>query len=336
MRFRSDLKLDVLDTIGHADHGSRRLGAALRKLKGPADQLTQFLRGLDAPALMALAPPDDGYCVVYETEQQPAATALRQELQAMRLRELRKRARDSGVDADALEETTSASDQKGAVIALLLEHTAANAVADTSSTAHLHAMSLKDVRALAREAGVDEDALEDTMDMEDPKGAVIALIVAAKSVVRSDRPHFGSRSSPSQSSEQGKPRAASADRSAAPAHQSTKHVMLSYQWDNQRQVTKVHELLTKLGVACWMDIHGGMGTDVYESMAEGVSNASVVVCFMSQAYQDSPNCRLELKFAQQSGVEIIPVMMEGSGWRASGWLGILTAGSLWTRMSDES
>jgi hypothetical protein len=45
---------------------------------------------------------------------------------------------------------------------------------------------------------------------------------------------------------------------------------------------------------------------------------------------------LELKFAKQSGVEIIPVMMEGGGWRASGWLGILTAGSLWTRLHDES
>eukprot|EP01046_Picozoa_sp_COSAG06_P043972 COSAG06_NODE_5849_length_3246_cov_5.579600_1_plen_1082_part_11 len=449
-----DLKQLALDPLGHSEHGSRRLGAALRQLVGPSEMLTPLLKGLDANELMALPAPDAGYIVVCEAEdhtktelvaelsvlklkalkkrareegvseeliedaddaddirsavmqlilnavsgkpdpnhetrealkaeladmkltalkkraKSSGVTAdrlddaddaddvrsavieliitteldsmspsnsspheqqqeLRSELQAMRLRELRKRARDSGVDADALEETTSASDQKGAVIALLLEHTAANAVADTSSTAHLHTMSLKDVRALAREAGVDEDALEDTMDMEDPKGAVVALIVAAKSVVRSDRPHFGSRSSPSQSSEQGKPKAAS-------THQDAKHVMLSYQWDHQTQVSRVHDLLTKLGCTCWMDIHGGMGTDVYGSMAEGVSNASVVVCFMSQAYQDSPNCRLELQFAKQSGVEIIPVMMEGSGWRASGWLGLLTAGSLWTRMSDES
>lgn len=33
---------------------------------------------------------------------------------------------------------------------------------------------------------------------------------------------------------------------------------------------------------------------------------------------------------------IIPVMMEGDGWRASGWLGLLTAGALWTRLHDES
>ena len=94
-----------------------------------------------------------------------------------------------------------------------------------------------------------------------------------------------------------------------------KHVMLSYQWDHQSQVTRAHDLLTKLGIKCWMDIAGGMGQDIYDSMAEGVSNASAVVCFMSQKYQDSPNCQLELKFARQSGVEIVPVMMEGGGWR---------------------
>ena len=83
-----------------------------------------------------------------------------------------------------------------------------------------------------------------------------------------------------------------------------------------------------------MDISGGMGTDVYESMAEGVSNASVVVCFMSQQYQESPNCMLELKFAKQSGIEVVPVVMEGGGWKASGWLGLVTAGSLWTPLYE--
>eukprot|EP01045_Picozoa_sp_COSAG04_P031121 COSAG04_NODE_5644_length_1542_cov_0.813583_2_plen_220_part_01 len=81
---------------------------------------------------------------------------------------------------------------------------------------------------------------------------------------------------------------------------------------------------------------GGMVGDIYGSMAEGVSNASCVICFMSQQYQDSDNCRLELQFAKQSGVPIVPVMLAGSGWRPSGWLGLLTAGALWTRLVDDS
>ena len=43
----------------------------------------------------------------------------------------------------------------------------------------------------------------------------------------------------------------------------------------------------------------------------------------------SANCKLELKFAQQSGVPIVPVMMIAD-FQASGWLGIITAGTLWT------
>jgi hypothetical protein len=51
-----------------------------------------------------------------------------------------------------------------------------------------------------------------------------------------------------------------------------------------------------------MDIDGGMKSDIYDSMAEGVQGAACVVCFMTKAYQSSGNCKLELKFAQQSGV----------------------------------
>jgi cytochrome c-type biogenesis protein CcmH/NrfF len=37
-----------------------------------------------------------------------------------------------------------------------------------------------------------------------------------------------------------------------------------------------------------------MQVDIYDSMAQGVSKAAVVIAFMSQRYQDSENCRLEL------------------------------------------
>eukprot|EP01047_Picozoa_sp_COSAG01_P017245 COSAG01_NODE_909_length_12785_cov_4.201876_5_plen_171_part_00 len=45
--------------------------------------------------------------------------------------------------------------------------------------------------------------------------------------------------------------------------------------------------------------------------------------------------RNQLKFAAQSGVPIVPAMVE-HGFTASGWLGILTAGLLWTKMWDIS
>ena len=54
-------------------------------------------------------------------------------------------------------------------------------------------------------------------------------------------------------------------------------------------------------------------------MAAGVENAACVVCFLSQQYQDSENCKLELKFAKQNGVPIVPVMVaRDPDWRPSG------------------
>ena len=121
--------------------------------------------------------------------------------------------------------------------------------------------------------------------------------------------------------------AASAVRSATPSTQGLKevlptaskikpllpngtHAFLSYQWDVQGQVIHIKELLNQRNVKCWMDIDGGMKSDIYDSMAEGVQGAACIICFMTQAYQDSANCKLELKFAQQSGVPIIPVMIQ--------------------------
>jgi hypothetical protein len=85
-----------------------------------------------------------------------------------------------------------------------------------------------------------------------------------------------------------------------------------------------------------MDVDGGMNVDMFDSMAQGVSNAAVVVAFISQRYQDSENCKLELKYAKQREIPIVPVMVTGGGWRASEWLGIVLAGSLWTPLHDES
>ena len=94
---------------------------------------------------------------------------------------------------------------------------------------------------------------------------------------------------------------------------------------------EVRDALVSCGCATWMDIDGGIqsgilhsglntteqthmpqgawqlhsksvyalcpaiykfGADIYDSMAAGVSGATSVVCFLSQRYQDSSNCKL--------------------------------------------
>jgi hypothetical protein len=45
---------------------------------------------------------------------------------------------------------------------------------------------------------------------------------------------------------------------------------------------------------------------------------------------------LEAKYAKQCGVSIVPVMIEGDGWKPSGWLALITAGALWVSLRQES
>ena len=54
-----DLKLCVLDPLGHSEHGSHRLGEALRLLVGPADMLTPLMDGLNVVELMGLPAPSE-------------------------------------------------------------------------------------------------------------------------------------------------------------------------------------------------------------------------------------------------------------------------------------
>jgi hypothetical protein len=49
-----------------------------------------------------------------------------------------------------------------------------------------------------------------------------------------------------------------------------KHAFLSYQWDVQAQVVQIKGLLNERNVKCWMDIDGGMKTDIYDSVRIGL------------------------------------------------------------------
>eukprot|EP01052_Picozoa_sp_SAG31_P018719 SAG31_NODE_1338_length_8731_cov_14.189643_1_plen_1748_part_10 len=303
--------------------------------------------GVDADELEEAIDADDPKAAViallmaYDEASAPVSgndAALRQELEGLRLKELRRRAREAGIDADELEDAIDADDPKAAVIELLMSHVETSAPEvdnDTALRQELEGLRLKELRKRAIENGLDADELEEAIDADDPKAAVIQLLLAHEQVAQSrpprDRSHFGSgrKESPAKRRNTSAPR-----KGFLPTN---KHAMVSYQWDDQERVIATRETLTRLGVPCWMDIDGGMQQDIYESMAAGVENAACVVCFLSQKYQESENCKLECKFAKQSGVPIVPVMVESTrGWRPSGWLGIVVAGALWTSLRDES
>jgi hypothetical protein len=138
MQALRDLKLLVFDSMGYAqsEHGSRRLGAALRQLVGPASMLTPMMKGLDAAELMRLEAPEPGYEVDLEQKRHQIAAPLRPEpagddaaatrelraeLGGLKLSVLQKRASAAGVDDDSLEAALDAPDPKQALVELIVQ-----------------------------------------------------------------------------------------------------------------------------------------------------------------------------------------------------------------------
>ena len=75
-----------------------------------------------------------------------------------------------------------------------------------------------------------------------------------------------------------------------------------------------------------------MHGEINDRMAEAIESCGVVIVGISSKYKLSANCRMEAEYSNASGKQIIPLMME-QGYRADGWLGLLTAGKLWYGVS---
>ena len=86
--------------------------------------------------------------------------------------------------------------------------------------------------------------------------------------------------------------------------------MLSYNWKSQKLVKTVYEYLTKQNISVWMDIEGGIRNDMIRSMSIAVEEAVIVICFCTEEYQKSKNCKTELKYAYTLNMPIIPVICD--------------------------
>lgn len=81
-----------------------------------------------------------------------------------------------------------------------------------------------------------------------------------------------------------------------------KHVMLSYNWASKPLVLHIHTALEKqYKMSTWID-EVNMGSNLNDSMAQAVDQASCLVAFITRKYKESGNCRLELEYACRSHV----------------------------------
>jgi hypothetical protein len=277
--------------------------------------------------------------------------SLRAELGKMKQSALRRRAGGAGATEEQLDDADDAEDTIASLIELIvqLELGAADRgeSAAASLRASLGAMKQSALRKRAASAGVSDEALDEADDEADTKAAIVELIVAAElgesGAVSEGVPPArseGSNKPHHQALEQAAGAAvdavlATTSSSSAP-DLSRKWAMISYSWDFQQQAIRLRqELNARRGIPTWMDIDGGMSEDIYDSMAAGVAGAACVVALLSQSYQDSANCKLEFCFARDTGIPIIPVIVQPK-WKATAWLGLLTSSALWTPLHEPS
>nr|XP_054751810.1 uncharacterized protein LOC129257501 isoform X1 [Lytechinus pictus] len=103
--------------------------------------------------------------------------------------------------------------------------------------------------------------------------------------------------------------------------ESSKHIMISYQWGSQPIVLKIRDNLRTAGYQVWLDVDHMHGSTL-QAMAEAVEKSYIVLMCISERYKESPNCRTEAEYAYQLKKRIIPVMME-EYYQPDGWLGLI-------------
>jgi hypothetical protein len=256
---------------------------------------------------------------------QSADAALRAELEHMAPSQLRKRAVAEGVEEEQIEAAEDAESPKREMIELI--------VAASHSTLHSQMVAQPQARPhFAGNSRVDQGMNVERHQAEKIDAAPAAMPSSQRSLIIPSGKHcmLSCKSwHPSQYltriSAQALPAILTAGDSPRVLHGAD---FAADNWDHQDIVTQARRQLQAKGIKCWMDCDGGMKGDLYDSMAAGVQGSAVVCCFMTRQYQQSQNCKLEATFARQSGIPIVPVMLE-KDWKASDWLGIITAGALW-------
>eukprot|EP01051_Picozoa_sp_SAG22_P002547 SAG22_NODE_115_length_19315_cov_10.458368_8_plen_775_part_00 len=239
---------------------------------------------------------------------------LREELSQLKMSALRKQARGTDVNEEAVDAVDDSDDPRAALVELIVAATGGGAGDDAEKSLQLREelsqLKMSALRKRARGTDVDEEAVDAVDDSDDPRAALVELIVvsratslpavspsvspaprpapapladvAAKTVGR--RPHHGTGA-------RGVGAVPAVDTSTAPAsggrRECGQHAMISYQWACQSLVVKAKEAIQNKGCPCWIDIEGGMDSDLYDSMAVGVANAACVVCFIDSRYQVS-------------------------------------------------
>ncbi|KAJ3039657.1 hypothetical protein HDV00_012001 [Rhizophlyctis rosea] len=109
-------------------------------------------------------------------------------------------------------------------------------------------------------------------------------------------------------------------------------VMISYCWTDKDIVVKCKKELEKKGYKIWFDEEQmpRLG-DLYDGMYHGISNSKIICSFLSVHYENSANCKRELRTAADRKQIIVPVRLDCGPFT---WTHIITGGAVYIDLSQ--
>ena len=97
----------------------------------------------------------------------------------MRMMALQRRAVAEGLGSDKIDDAMESDDPKAALISLLVEASSGSQGEDTQLRVELEGMRVMDLfRRASSDSALDADKVEQAMDSDDAKGALVSLILA--------------------------------------------------------------------------------------------------------------------------------------------------------------
>ena len=131
------------------------------------------------------------------------------------------------------------------------------------------------------------------------------------------------------------------------------HVMLCCDLNDERSVTTSDQLLEELGKFT-MPVHLNVKRNPSaEVIKHAVESSWCILCMLTESFEHSADCKLQVMYALQHNVPIIPIRLQGlvlykfvfclvvyflspgGEWRQSSWLGDATVGRYWVDFSDD-
>ncbi len=88
-------------------------------------------------------------------------------------------------------------------------------------------------------------------------------------------------------------------------------VFISYQWGKQKEIIRLYNKLTSMGLTVWLDIYQmGGGDSLYDKIDQGIRNCYVVISCITLKYSLSANCKKEIALSDSISKPIVPILLE--------------------------